>query len=42
MVEFVRLDTNADMTNRTAAKLYIIKIIIPPGSKTVTGQMLKK
>ena len=25
MVEFVRLDKSADMTNRTAAKLYIIK-----------------
>ena len=40
--EFVRLDKSADMTNRTARKLYIKKILIPPGSKTVTVQLLKK
>ena len=39
--EFVRLDKSADMTNRTARKLYIKKILIPPGSKTVTVQLLK-
>ena len=40
--EFVRLDKSADMTNRTARKLYIKKILIPPDSKTATVQLLKK
>ena len=42
MVECSILDTSADMTNRTAGKLHQKKILVPPGSKTVTLQLLKK